>query len=688
MTKLLAGAAVAGALLCVVTASAASGRAATRAATPPINWGIADDSSKYADDGGSWFYQQMAGANLTEDRWTVAWNPSNPTAITELPFIQRAAPVAQAKGVHIVLALYAGQNGTSTPDATDHDATAFCAWAKSVAAKVKQWGISDFIVWNEPSSTLYWAPQKDASGNDVAAPAYEALLADCYDQLHSLDGGGWTANVIGMGLSAKASRNTSNQPLAFLRDVGTAYKASGRTAPIMDQLALHPYPLPSKTPSPDKGYAGTPDAYGPPDLARVKQAVYDAFNGTGQKTTLNGLTFRLDEFGWQTTETGSQYTGVENAGPPGSAAAVSEQTQAQYLAQAVGMFACDPTVSDVGLFQLVDEANLAGWQSGLMTAGGQGVSTKKVAYDATAPLFAQGRSACTTGTLTWTPGAAGSAGSTTAGSSGSAGSTGSSGGTGGTTGGTSSATDLSGLSVLVQDPAAVTQQIQQGIASVKPESDTTSASPSTLANKGGDVVSSVVGGEVTSGAGGAGGACRTGAGVASRTGAGGAPPGPGAGAGGAPGAAAGGITGGMVAVAVAVVAVVVAASSDNNQVLADITTNCTPRILSAQAKAPVIVAAGTTRLVPGKPFKVKLKLLLKGKHARVGKYFAVFIMASAADRSKRVGFAVQFATVKAAKKTLKAKKSGSCTKKTKLAKGYVCTKGKVAKKGKVTKKKG
>ena len=54
-------------------------------------------------------------------------------------------------------------------------------------------------------------------------------------------------------------------------------------------------------------------------------------------------------------------------------------------------FACDPTVTDVELFLLVDEiyrngrdangvVKGGGWQSGLMTAGGQGVSQPKLAY--------------------------------------------------------------------------------------------------------------------------------------------------------------------------------------------------------------------------------------------------------------------------------------------------------------------
>jgi hypothetical protein len=38
-----------------------------------------------------------------------------------------------------------------------------------------------------------------------------------------------------------------------------------------------------------------------------------------------------------------------------------------------------------------------------MTAGGQGVSTPKIAYTQDAPLFAAGRAACTAGMVNWHP---------------------------------------------------------------------------------------------------------------------------------------------------------------------------------------------------------------------------------------------------------------------------------------------
>lgn len=365
---------------------------------PAINYGVADDNGKYADDGGAWFDGMLTGANLTEVRWTLAYDPANPGGIDELPFLERAAPQAEKDGVHVVLALYARP-------ARVHNPAAFCGWAGQVAATVAQWGIHDFIVWNEPNTALYWSPQT------VASPAgYEALLSMCYDTIHAAD---TDARVIGMALSPRSNGPTQTAPIPFILGVGAAYRRSGRLLPIMDQMSVHPYPNPnSPTDGPNIGYSN-PDFYGVPNLDRVKQAVWEAFHGTGQPTTMNGLTFRIDELGWQTTTPAAlypQYYNQENV------AVVQQQTQANDIAQAVERyFACDPTVTDVEWFLLVDEPTRngrdqsgksigGGWQSGFLTAGGQGVSTPKLSYSEVAPLFAAGRSACTGGMIKWAPG--------------------------------------------------------------------------------------------------------------------------------------------------------------------------------------------------------------------------------------------------------------------------------------------
>jgi hypothetical protein len=380
--------------LVAVTVSAAA--AAVAPTAPPIAYGVADDSPEYAADGGAAFYRNLLGAGLTENRWTLTWDPAHPGAIEELPSLERAAPLAEQASVRVVLALY-------SKVASQHDPEAFCSWAGTVAATVKKWGISELIVGNEPNTRLFWVPQKDEAGRDVAAPAYEALLARCYDAIKAANP---AATVIGMGLSPRASTPQSNEPLAFLRDVGQAYRASGRMLPLMDQLAIHPYPNPSSpSDAPSVGYR-SPERYGISDLARVKQAVWDAFHGTAQPTTLDGLSFRIDEVGWQVSTSGLPgYLNRENV------PTVDETTQAAYLRQMVQTYlACDPTVTDVLLFLLVDEPSRngrdetgktigGGWQSGLMTVSGQ----RRLAYRTMAQLAAKGRRACTAHQIAWTP---------------------------------------------------------------------------------------------------------------------------------------------------------------------------------------------------------------------------------------------------------------------------------------------
>ncbi|MES1247459.1 MAG: hypothetical protein ABUS54_07290 [Actinomycetota bacterium] len=395
MKKFAAACALACALL-AVAAGAAGANVSTRgaaAAAGPIAFGVADDGGKYAEDGGKWFDKELKGANLGEERWTLSW--SGGTGIDELAFLKRAAPQAQADGIKVELALYGRP-------ASNNDPTQFCAWAANVATTAAAWGIHDFIVWNEPNTALYFSPQ------DSSSPAkYEALLAACYDSIHAADP---AANVIGFGLSPRKGTATQTAPIPFIAGVAAAYKASGRTKPIMDMISLHPYPNPnSPTDGPDVGYAD-PNNYGIPNLDRVKQAIWDGFHGTAQPTTLNGLKIVLDEVGWQTDTTAyPQYIHAENV------KTISEAQQVQYLKTATQKyFACDPSIATVNWFLLVDESTRdgkdasgntvgGGWQSGLLTAGGAGISTAKQAYAALAPIWAQGRAACTGPQIDWSP---------------------------------------------------------------------------------------------------------------------------------------------------------------------------------------------------------------------------------------------------------------------------------------------
>ena len=375
------------------TTAATTTTTTTIPGVPAINYGVADDTGKYADDGGAWFDKMLAGANLTEERWTLAFDPKNPTQINELPFLLRAAPQAQKDGIHVVLALYARP-------ARSHNAKYFCGWAAMVAASVQQWGINDFIVWNEPNTALYGSPQKLQRPRRVRGASRSLLRLDPSRRSRGARRRLRTVPAV--------ERPVADDPHPVYRGGGRRLSRVRADEADHGPDVIHPYPNPSRpTDGPGVGYANKDD-YGIPNLARVKQAIYVAFHGTAQPTTLNGLTFRIDELGWQTnTAAYPQYFHRENV------AVVSEQTQAAYIQQTVNRyFACDPTVTDVEWFLLVDEPTRngknqlglsvgGGWQSGLLTAGGDTVSTQKLAYTEVAPLFAEGRSACSGGLVRW-----------------------------------------------------------------------------------------------------------------------------------------------------------------------------------------------------------------------------------------------------------------------------------------------
>jgi hypothetical protein len=424
MKKFAAAAALVAALVMgIATSAGAKTDAAGRVAVaPPITYGVSDDGGKYSDTPATWL-AALQGANLTQDRWTLQWDGSS-NSINELAFLQRAAPVAQAMGVKIILALYG--------PGRMHDPTAFCAWAANVAATAKQWGIHDFIVWNEPNTGLYFAsPDANVSSADYqasgqAAKDYEPLLAACYDSIHAADS---AANVIGFALSPRKGPPTQSYPLDFVAGVAAAYKASPRSAtlPLMDQMSIHPYPNPDHPiDSPDIGYPNVKN-YGIPNLDRVKQWVYDGFHGTKQIDTTNGLTFLIDELGWQTNTTAypnPPYYHDENV------SVVEEQTQADFIQETVQKyFACDPTVVSVNYFLLMDEQSRdgkdandkvigGGWQSGFMTPDGKA----KISYTQDARYFPLGRNGCSGAQISWTP-------TSSPGNSGNSGNSGDSGGT-------------------------------------------------------------------------------------------------------------------------------------------------------------------------------------------------------------------------------------------------------------------
>jgi hypothetical protein len=212
--------------------------------------------------------------------------------------------------------------------------------------------------------------------------------------------------VIGVGLGPRgtdnplATGNLSISPVRCIRDIGRAYRASRRTKPIMDELSLHPHPN-ADTDQLKTGYSW-PNA-GIPNLARIKQAFWDAFHGTAQPMfqeagmpygPVRTLKLRLNEVGWQVAIPASSraaYHGKE------SVVTTDEGTQAAIYGNLIPLMACDPSVKSVLFFNLVDETDLGRWQSGLLRADW----TRRPAYAIVKGSIAAGQTHCSGHQVTW-----------------------------------------------------------------------------------------------------------------------------------------------------------------------------------------------------------------------------------------------------------------------------------------------
>ena len=351
-------------------------------------FGIADEPGRYPQDGAA-FFSSMLDVGLTESRITLLWDHANPGAIPSKTYLDRAVALASARGVRVVFHVYPA-SPTAITDSLRAEAQ-FARFLEQLARTYPQ--VKSFIVGNEPNQPRFWKPQF-VGAKRVAGAAYETLLARAYDRLKAVD---QEIQVIGLAISARgndrptARNNVSTSPVRFLRDLGAAYRASGRELPIMDQLSFHPYPNSSADPL-GKGYKW-PNA-GVPNLDRIKQATWDAFHGTAQPTFEEGLTFKLDEVGWQVGIVPSAqgaYFGEE------STATTDEATQASIYAELARSAPCDPSVEGVLFFGLADESDLDRFQAGLMRADG----TRRPSYDSVKTVLAQTGGHCAGRLVSW-----------------------------------------------------------------------------------------------------------------------------------------------------------------------------------------------------------------------------------------------------------------------------------------------
>ena len=308
--------------------------------------GVDDDNAKWTARNAAYFsvYRDLG---LKALRITVPWHAGEwaPTS-TDLTELGRIVPAAF--GIRVVVAVSGGPSD-SPLDATSR--ARFCGFTASLLRRYPT--LNDVVIWTEPNSARFW------SGGPAA---YEALLAQCWDALHASRP---SVNVI-------AASAPHQKPAAWYQGLGAALRASGRTLPILDTVGHNVYPNRSDE-APDRLHKGASLDEG--DYVRLMQALQSAFAGTGQPLPgERGVSIWYMEDGFQTAidpGRAGAYRGVETDSH------LSTDQGAQ-LAAAVELAYCQPAVGAFFNFQLADERDLGGWQSGVLWADG----TPKPSYTA------------------------------------------------------------------------------------------------------------------------------------------------------------------------------------------------------------------------------------------------------------------------------------------------------------------
>ena len=276
--------------------------------------------------------------------------------------LRNAADAAEEAGVRALLIV---QNvGSRTTPRTPALRAEFAAYTASLARQLP--GYREFIIGNEPNLNRFWLPQFGPNGENVAARDYLALLAETYDALKAVSE---DIRVIGGALAPRggddpdSSRHT-HSPTQFIKDLGRYYRESGRTKPVMDAFAHHPYLERAELPPAFAHPRSTTIALA--DYDKLVQLLGEAFDGTAQRGA--DIPILYTEFGVQTRIPEEKVDAYTNRSTQAAADVVDEATQKRYYRQAYELACSQETVEGLYIFHVWDEPDLLGWQSGLSYA--------------------------------------------------------------------------------------------------------------------------------------------------------------------------------------------------------------------------------------------------------------------------------------------------------------------------------
>jgi hypothetical protein len=255
--------------------------------------------------------------------------------------------------------LVVSHRGSRTTPLTDEARAQFAQYTAALARALPT--VRYFTIGNEPNLNGFWMPQFGPSGESLSPAAYLRVLAEAYDALKAVSG---RIKVLGGAVSPRGADNYllsrhTHSPTKFLQELGVAYRASGRTKPVMDALSINPFPDNSSQ-SPTTAHPNS-TSIGVADYEKLVKLLATAFDGTAQPGSK--LPIYYGEFGVESLppqEKLALYDGTE----PTTTRPVDEKTQATHYRKALELAFCQPNVAGIFMFLTIDDARRPGWQSG------------------------------------------------------------------------------------------------------------------------------------------------------------------------------------------------------------------------------------------------------------------------------------------------------------------------------------